>query len=260
MNFKSVKKVVSKFVLAMLLSSSFSLSSVAIGPEQEKAMQDWLSMMKLDVKEGMEKLQYTAKNGTPCYLVPIYEDAEIEKFVIDLYSNPEYENYMYNWFGGKRMSTSQRAKTSKYTMAYLNMHHSKDSRVNGNQYFDGLSRSVYFMIYYGDKLAGQISMGPMRDLGIPGQSEIAVVVHKDYSRRGILSGLDKIDVGFFMNAYKNGTKNAGKNLTMMYTSPYKPQAEEFMGKLLIDKFGFHYDEKLTKQNNNGSIYYSKIIK
>ena len=260
MSFKSVKKVVSKFVLAMLLSSSFSLNGDAIGKVQEMVMKDWLEHQGLNVEEGMKKLQYAAKDGTPCYLVPIYENDEVEKFVIDLYSNKNYESYMCNWFGGKGMKTVDKARYDKYERSIRNMHHSKDSKVHGHECFDGLSRSVYFMIFYGDFLAGQVSMGPMRDLGIPGQSEIAVVVHQKYSGKGIFSGLSQIDIGFFMNAYKNGTKNASKNLKMMYTSPYKPQAEEFMGKLLIDKFGFHYDEKLTKQNDNGSIYYSKIIK
>lgn len=259
MSFKSVKKVVSKFMLTMLLSSSFSLSSGAIGPKQEKAMQDWLSMMKLDVQEGMKKLQYTAEDGTPCYLVPIYENDEVEKFIVDLYSNPIYKDYMYNWFGGKGMKTPDKARYDKYERSIRNMHHSKDSRVNGHQYFDGLSRSVYFMIFYGDLLAGQVSMGPMRDLGIPGQSEIAVVVHKKYSGKGIFSGLSQIDMGFFMNAYKNGTKNASKNLKMMYTSPFKPQADKFMGRVLSEKFGFYYDEKLTSQKKDGCSYYCKFI-
>lgn len=257
MSFKSVKKVVSKFVLATLLSSSFSLNADAIGKVQEMVMRDWLSNQRLNVDEGMKKLQYTAKDGTPCYLVPIYENDEVEKFIVDLYSNQAYKDYMYNWFGGKGMSTAQRAKASKFNTAYLNMHNSKDSRVNGNEYFDGLSRSVSFVIFYGDFLAGQLSMGPMRNLGVP--SEVAVVIHKKYSGKGIFSGLSQIDMGFFMNAYKNGTKNASKNLKMMYTSPFKPQADKFMGKLLTDKFGFYYDEKLTSQKKDGCSYYCKFI-
>ena len=257
MSFKSVKKIVSKFVLAMLLSSSFSLNGDAIGKVQEMVMKDWLEHQGLNVEEGMKKLQYAAKDGTPCYLVPIYENDEVEKFIVDLYSNPEYENYMYNWFGGKGMSTKQKARSSKFNTAYLNMHNSKDSKVNGHEYFDGLSRSVSFVIFYGDFLAGQLSMGPMRDLGVP--SEVAVVIHKKYSGKGIFSGLSQIDMGFFMNAYKNGSKSASRNLNRIYTTPFKPQATSFMGRVLSEKFGFYYDEKLTSQKNDGCSYYYKVV-
>lgn len=176
MSFKSVKKIVSKFVLAMLLSSSFSLNGDAIGKVQEMVMKDWLEHQGLNVEEGMKKLQYAAKDGTPCYLVPIYENDEVEKFIVDLYSNPEYKDYMYNWFGGKGMSTQQKARSSKFDVPYLNMHHSKDSKVNGHEYFDGLSRSVSFVIFYGDFLAGQLSMGPMRNLGVPSEVDRKSVV------------------------------------------------------------------------------------
>ncbi len=258
MSFKSVKKIVSKFVLAMLLSSSFSLNGDAIGKVQEMVMKDWLEHQGLNVEEGMKKLQYAAKDGTPCYLVPIYENDEVEKFIVDLYSNQAYKDYMYNWFGGKGMSTQQKARSSKFDVPYLNMHNSKDPRVNAHEYFDGyLSRSVNFVIFYGDFLAGQLSMGPMRNLGVP--SEVAVVIHKKYSGKGIFSGLSQIDMGFFMNAYKNGTKNASRNLSRIYTTPSKPQATSFMGRVLSEKFGFYYDEKLTSQKKDGCSYYYKVI-
>ena len=170
MNFKSVKKLISKLLLAMLLSSSFSFSSGAIGPQQEEAIEKWLTMMKLYVERGKEVLRYKPlkiescefiDDDTTCYLVPIYKDKSVEKFFVDLYSNKDYKEYMRDFFGNKGMMTPQDAK-AKYEKALISMYNSKDPKVYGHEYLDGLPESLEFLIYYGNDLAGHLSIGPMR--------------------------------------------------------------------------------------------------
>lgn len=249
-------------------------------------MQDWLSMMKLDVKKGMEFLKYEPwpidsdiKDSTVCYLVPIYRDDNVKKFIIDLYSNPNYKDYMKDFFGHKGMMTPKEAE-AKYENALISMYNSGDSRVYGHEYLDGLSGSFDFLIYYGDELAGHLSIGPMRikspvtstyrlKENSSDISKVSVVIHKKYSRKGIFFGLRQFSmngsVGFFKNAYSNNSKNERYNLNMLYAPLSKNQPEIFENFLTI-LCGFVYDKDVTEffgdladnKSDNFNYYYKTV--
>lgn len=272
MNFKSVKKIGRKLLLAMLLSSSFSLNASAIGPQQEKAIEQWLTMMKLDVERGKEVLQYKPlkiKNyefvdgDTTCYLVPIYNDKSVEEFFIDLYSNKDYKEYMRDFFGNKGMMTPQDAK-AKYEKALMSMYNSKDPKVYGYEYLDGLPGSLEFLIYYENDLAGHLSIGPMRHKSPvttkinlsedPNDiSKVSVVINKKYSRKGIFLGLREFssNARYLKDAYRNDSKNERYNLNMLYAS-LSPNQSKTLEKTLINLLGFLYDPDVTEffRNND----------
>ena len=216
---KFARKLLSTVITSVTFSLGFGGVN-AITEEHKKEISSWAKMMKLNEDKVFEILKFNAKDGKECYLVPIYKSEEVKKFLVDLFSNQEHKEYMKHYYEYGNMISANSA-AARYQTSLNNMWCSKQA--NGYQYFvDGLSRSLNFLVIYDEKLAGKISLGPMRNLGNPDGSQAAVVIDEKYGRLKIFSGILKTfeeNIKFIMEAYGKDSKNANRKLEKFYTTP-----------------------------------------